>query len=321
MIYTKIIGTGSYLPEKVVTNFDLEKMTDTTDEWIVTRTGIHHRHVAGEHDLPVYMAEQAAKKALDAAKLKPTDLEMILVTTVSPEKFFPSTACLLEGRLQTNNCMAFDLNAACSGFIYGLTVADQFIRAGTVKRALVVSTEVMTSFVDWQDRNTCVLFGDGAAAVVVEASSEPGIITSKLRSNGKSYEVLYSDTNLFGEEKENPKNARINMKGRELYKPAIEAMASVAKEVLADANMTINDVDWLIPHQANQRMIEMVIKKLGISPEKVIITIGEHANTSSASVPLALDHALCNNLIKPGQNVVLDAFGAGLAWGAIVVKM
>ncbi|MGD9153542.1 MAG: beta-ketoacyl-ACP synthase III [Gammaproteobacteria bacterium] len=320
MTYTKIIGTGSYLPEKIITNFDLEKMTDTTDEWIVTRTGIHHRYVAGKQDLPVYMAEQAARKALNVANLQPTDLELILVTTVSPEKFFPSTACLLEGRLQTNNCMAFDLNAACSGFIYGLTVADQFIRAGTVKRALVVSTEVMTSFVDWQDRNTCVLFGDGAAAVVVEASNEPGIITSKLRANGKTHEVLYSNTNLFGEEKTNPKSTRINMKGRELYKPAIEAMTSIAKEVLVDANMGIDDVDWLIPHQANQRMIEMIIKKLGIASEKVIITIGEHANTSSASVPLALDYALRTNLIKPGQNVVLDAFGAGLAWGAILVK-
>ncbi|MGD9108057.1 MAG: beta-ketoacyl-ACP synthase III [Gammaproteobacteria bacterium] len=320
MTYTRIIGTGSYLPEKIITNFDLEKIIDTTDEWIVTRTGIHNRHVADAKDVPVYMAEQAAKEALAAANIKSTDIELILVTTVSPEKFFPSTACLLEGHLQTNNCMAFDLNAACSGFIYGLTVADQFIRAGTVKRALVVSTEVMTSFVDWQDRNTCVLFGDGAAAVVVEASNEPGIITSKLHADGKTHEVLYSNTNLFGEEKANPKNARINMKGRELYKPAIAAMVSIAKEVLADANMGIDDVDWLIPHQANQRMIEMVIKKLGIASEKVIITIDEHANTSSASVPLALDYALRNNLIQPGQNVVLDAFGAGLAWGAILVK-
>jgi 3-oxoacyl-[acyl-carrier-protein] synthase-3 len=320
MPYTKIIGIGSYLPEKILTNFDLEKMTDTTDEWIITRTGIHRRHVASAKELPVFMAEQAAKKALRATKLKSTDIDLILVTTTSPEKFFPSTACLLEGRLQANHCMAMDLNAACSGFIYGLTVADQFIRAGTIKRALIVSTEVMTSFIDWQDRNTCVLFGDGAAAVVVEASKEPGIIASKLRADGKAYQALYSDTNLFGEGKINLQPARIHMKGRELYKLAIETMTSIAKEVLIDANMKISDVDWLIPHQANQRMIEMVIKKLNIPSEKVIITIGEHANTSSASVPLALDYAIRNNMIKPGQNVILDAFGAGLAWGAIVIK-
>jgi len=320
MIYSKIIGTGSYLPEKVLTNFDLEKMTDTTDEWIVTRTGIHSRHVASAKDLPVYMAEQAASKALKAARIKPTDIDLILVTTVAPEKFFPSTACLLQSRLQTNSCMAFDVNAACSGFIYGLTIADQFIKSKMIKRALVVSSEVMTSFVDWQDRNTCVLFGDGAGAAVVEASKEPGIIASKLHANGKLHDIIYSDTELFAKEKTCIKPARIHMKGRELYKLAIKAMSSIVKEVLADTNIKISDVDWLIPHQANQRMIEMVIKKLHFPSEKVIITIGDQANTSSASIPLALDYAVRNNMIKSGQHVVLDAFGAGLAWGGMLIK-
>lgn len=320
MTYAKIIGTGSYLPKKILTNFDLEKTIDTTDEWIVTRTGIKNRHIAASEDVPVFMAEAAAKNALDVAGIKPTELDLILVTTVSPEKYFPSTACLLQGRLQTNACIAFDLNAACAGFIYGLTVANQFIRAGTVKTVLVVSSEVMTAFVDWEDRNTCVLFGDGAGAVVLKADTDPGVIASTLHADGTVSDILYHDSELFHKDQIEFNKRKIEMRGRELFKYGTSAMAEVAREVLQSANMTVDDVDWLIPHQANQRMIEMVIKKLQIPVTKVVQTIHEHANTSSASIPLALDYAVRANMIQPGQIVVLDAFGAGLAWGATVLK-
>ena len=321
MKYSKIIGTGSYLPEKTLSNYDFEKFVDTTNEWIVTRTGIHSRHVAGKDETPVSMAEVAAKKALEAAGLNATDIDLIVISTATPEKFFPSTACLLQERLQTKSCIAFDVNAACSGFLYGITIADNFIRSGSIKNALVISSEVMTSLVDWKDRNTCVLFGDGAGAVVLQASDEPGIISSKLHANGRQKDTLYFDTDLFYQNKETTEPRKFQMKGRELFKFAVEAMADVAKEVLEDANMEISAVDWIIPHQANNRIIEALTKRLRFPAEQVINTIAEQANTSSASIPLALDHAIRDNVIKSGQIVLMDAFGAGLAWGGVLIKI
>jgi 3-oxoacyl-[acyl-carrier-protein] synthase-3 len=315
MIYSKMIGLGAYLPEKIVTNKDLEKSVDTTSEWIVSRTGIHERRIAGENDTLISMAEAASKEALEKANLSSEDIDLIIVATSTPDKFFPSAACRLQCALKAKTCIAFDIQAACPGFLYAMTIADNFIRSGSVKTVLVVSTELMSKIVDWSDRSTCVLFGDGAGAAVFQASDEPGIIASEISADGTQQDIIYMNTCLFS------KDYSFHMQGPELYKVAVESMVKTPIKLLERANMTVDAVDWLIPHQANLRIIDFVVKKLKFPEEKVILTVGEHANTSSASIPLALYSGIKDGRIKPGQTVLLDAFGAGLTWGAVLLRI
>jgi 3-oxoacyl-[acyl-carrier-protein] synthase-3 len=314
--YTRIIGIGSYLPDRILTNDDLAKMVDTSDEWITARTGMRERHIAEKNETPTSMAEIAAGRALKDANIRAEELDLIIVTTSNPEKFFPSTACMLHGALQAKvSCVSFDLSAACSGFIYALTIADQFIQTGSIKKALIVSSEVMTSLVDWTDRNTCVLFGDGAGAVVLQADATPGILGYKLYSDGAQRELLYLSTGLYS-----PREKGLQMQGRELFKLASIAMIDSVKALLKSSQMDLAEVDWIIPHQANYRIVNFVIEKLNFPKEKVVFTIDEHSNTSSASIPLALDRAVKDGRVKRGQTLIFDAFGAGLTWGSILLR-
>ncbi len=313
MIYSKIIGVGSYLPEKILTNADLEKIVDTDDEWIVQRVGIRKRHVIGESGETVStMAVQAAKRALENAGIAPTEVEMVVVATATPDYFFPSIACVLQQELGiNNNCPAFDLNAACAGFIYNLSVVDQYIKNGVVKTALVVGVDALTKVVDWKDRSTCVLFGDGAGAAVLQAAEEPGILATHIHAAGRYLQTLYAKSTLW--EKTEPS---IQMKGNAVFKIAVTQLGNIVDETLAKSGLEKKDVDWLIPHQANLRIIQATAKRLGLSMERVILTVEQHGNTSAASVPLALDFALQEGKIKKGEVLMLEAFGAGLAWGS-----
>ena len=317
MRFSKLIGTGSYLPEKVVTNHDLEKTVDTSSEWILTRTGINTRYIASDKETPAYMAEQAAKKALEAATIDAATIDAIIVATTTPENFFPSTACLLQNKINAGTCMAFDISAACSGFVYALNVIDQYIRSGAIKRALVVGSEAMSRIVDWQDRSTCVLFGDGAGAALLEVANEPGILGSKIYADGSQKDILIAGTGLYNQNEADPK---LTMQGKKLFKIAVEKLIDTVKEILAANNMDISEVDWLVPHQANARIIDLVASKLKIPDDKIIKTLSEHANTSSASIPLALDCGIRKGLIKSGQNILLEAFGGGLTWGSLILK-
>ena len=317
MTYSKIIGTGSYLPEKVVTNFDLEKMVDTSNDWIVERTGIHQRHMAADNENAVTMAEQAARAALDAAGLKPNDIEMIIVASTTPHMVFPSTACLLQERLGIAGCPAFDLNAsACAGFMYGFSIADQYIRSGTIKNALVIGSEVMSRVVDWNDRSTCVLFGDGAGAVILGASKEQGVLSTHLHADGTHKDVLYLP---LGSRK-TPNVESVKMMGNQLFKLAVNILGDLFDETLSANKMEKSDVDWLIPHQANIRIIQAMAKKLNMSLDHVTITLDKQGNTSSASIPLALDIAVRDGRVKRGQILLMEGFGGGLAWGSALVK-
>jgi len=317
MIYSKILGTGSYLPEKVLTNFDLEKMVDTTNDWIVERTGICQRHIAAENENAVTMAERAGNVALAAAGLKPADIGMIIVSSTTPHMVFPSTACLLQERYSIAGCPAFDLNAtACAGFMYGLSIADQYIRTGAIKNALVIGSEVMSRVVDWNDRSTCVLFGDGAGAVVLGASKEPGILSTHLHADGTHKDVLYLS---LGSGK-SPNLESVKMMGNQLFKLAVNTLGGLFDETLAANSMEKSDVDWLVPHQANMRIIEAMAKKLNLPMNRVAITLDKQGNTSSASIPLALDEAVRDGRIKHGQILMMEGFGGGLAWGSALVK-
>lgn len=317
MIYSAILGTGSYLPEKVLTNFDLEKMVDTSNEWIVERTGIHERHIANESENAVTMAEQAGRAALAAANLKPEDIGMIIVTSTTPHMVFPSTACLLQERLGISGCAAFDLNAtACAGFIYGFSIADQYIRNGTIKNALVIGSEVMSQVVDWSDRATCVLFGDGAGAVVLGASDKPGILSTHLHADGQHKDVLYLPLGT----RKNPNLESVKMMGNPLFKLAVKFLGDLFDETLAANKIQKSDVDWLVPHQANIRIIQAMAKKLDLSMDQVTITLDKQGNTSSASIPLALDQAIREGKIKRGQLLLLEGIGGGLAWGSALVR-
>ena len=317
MRYSKILGTGSYLPEKILTNVELEKMVDTTDDWIMQRVGIRERHiVADSGDTTASMAEAAARAAMKAAHVEPHEIECIIVGTASSDNIFPGVACLLQQRIGINNdCMAFDVNAACAGFVYALSIADQYVKSGAAKKALVVGVDSLSPYVDWNDRSTCVLFGDGAGAVVLEASDEPGILVTNLHAAGVYADLLYARNPVWSEE---PHYIRMN--GREVFKIAVTKLDEIVDQTLAKAGMTKADIDWLIPHQANARIIQAVAKRLGLPMERVIMTIEEHGNTSSASVPLALDVALKSNRIKRGDILMLEAFGGGLSWGSVLVK-
>lgn len=317
MTYSKIVGTGSYLPKKILTNAELEKMVDTTDEWIVQRVGIRNRHiVADSGDTTASMAEAAARAAIDAAKLQPNDIDLILVGTASPDYLFPSVACDIQKRLEiTNECPAMDLSAACAGFIYGMSVADQYIRTGACKNVLVIGVDTLSTVVDWTDRGLCILFGDGAGAVVLQASNQPGLLATHIHADGQYTELLFAENALFSGKAKN----YIQMKGHEVFKIAVTKLGEIVDQTLAKANSDKHDVDWLIPHQANMRIILAMAKKLDLSIEKVVLTIEEHGNTSAASIPLALDYAVKKNQIKRGEKLLLEAFGAGFAWGSALV--
>ncbi len=320
MTYSKLIGTGSYLPEKVLSNFDLEKFVDTSNEWIIERTGIHRRHIAADNETPAIMAEKAARQAMEAAGVTPDEIGLIIVATTTPEKMFPSTACLLQEKLGIAGCPAFDLNStACAGFVYGLSIADQFIRTGMVKKALVIGSEMMSKIVDWNDRATCVLFGDGAGAVVLGASDEPGILSTHLHADGTYKDVLSLQVR-FGKPTAMEEALYIQMTGNQLFKLAVHILADLFDETLAANSLTKSDIDWLVPHQANIRIIQAMAKSLNLPMERVAITLDEQGNTSSASIPLALDKAVRDGRIKKGEMLLLEGFGGGLAWGSALIK-
>ncbi|MEW6445882.1 MAG: beta-ketoacyl-ACP synthase III [Pseudomonadota bacterium] len=321
MIHARITGTGGYLPEKVLTNADLERMVETTDEWIRERTGIERRHIAADDESTVDLAERAARRAMEAAGIEGKDLDLIIVATTTPDRIFPSTACLLQDRIGANGCAAFDVQAVCTGFVYALGVADKFIRAGGAKRALVVGAETLSRIVDWTDRATCVLFGDGAGAVVLEASEEAGILSTHLHADGQ-YEALLT---VPGGVSQNSALCRsgqafIQMKGNEVFKVAVNTLGRIVDETLEAAGLEKSDIDWLVPHQANTRIIAATAKKLNLPMERVVLTVGWHGNTSAASVPLALDVAVRDGRIRRGDMLLLEAFGGGFTWGSALVR-
>jgi 3-oxoacyl-[acyl-carrier-protein] synthase-3 len=317
-IYTRIIGTGGYLPENLLTNSDLEKMVDTTDEWIFSRTGVKTRHIMSKDESTTSMAEIAANRAIEASGINKNEIELIIVATSTPHKFFPNTACCLQNALGITStlCPSFDVSVACSGFIYALSIADQYITSGKVKCALIVGAESLTKFVDWTDRTTCVLFSDGAGAVVVKADSEPGIYSTHLHSDGSFGEFLYNS----GSNYHNDEPRHIKMAGNKLFKVAVNRLDEIVEEVLKFNNIEQSKIDWLIPHQANLRIIEATAKKLGLSMNKVILTIEDQGNTSAASVPLALDIGVRDGRVKKGDLLLLEVFGAGLGWGASLIR-
>lgn len=320
MKYSRIIGTGSYLPEKILTNFDLEKIVDTSNDWIIERTGIHERHIAAEHETAASMAEKAALEAMQQANLKASDIGMIIIATTTPENTFPSTACLLQQRLGIAGCPAFDLNAtACAGFVYALSIADKFIRDGSVKNALIIGSEVMSRVVDWTDRTTCVLFGDGAGAVILGDSDEPGILSTHLHADGTHKDVLYLNA---GSRKpiDIEQALYLKMAGNQLFKLAVNILGDLFDETLAATSFTKADIDWLVPHQANNRIIQAMAKKLNLPIERVAMTLDKQGNTSSASIPLALDKYVRDGHIKRGDTLLLEGFGGGLAWGSAILK-
>jgi 3-oxoacyl-[acyl-carrier-protein] synthase III len=320
MKYSKIIGTGSYLPEKILTNRELEKIVDTSDGWIVERTGIRQRHIAAEHETSLSMAEQAAKQAMHAANLKASDIGMIVIATTTPEKTFPSTACLLQQRLGIAGCPAFDLNSvACAGFIYGLSIADKYIRDGSVKTALIIGSEVMSRVLDWTDRSTCILFGDGAGAVILRADNQPGILSTHLHADGAHKDILYLNTTV-GKPIEVEQALYLRMSGNQLFKVVVNILENLFDETLAAHSLKKSQIDWLIPHQANVRIIQAMAKKLGLSMERAVIALEEQGNTSAASIPLALDMAVRDGRIKPNDLLLLEGFGGGLAWGSALVR-
>lgn len=321
MKYAKIIGTGGYLPEKVLTNADLESMVDTTAQWIQERTGIAQRHVAADGETTADLAEFASFRAIEAAGVEPADIDLIIVGTTTPDHVFPSVASQLQDRLGNYGCAAFDVQAVCTGFIYALGVADQFIRAGGAKRALVVGSETFTRILDWSDRSTCILFGDGAGAVVVEASDEPGILSSHLHADGRYKELLWVPNGVStGYDKTRENAAYVEMRGNEVFKVAVNTLGRIVQETLTANGLSSDDVDWLIPHQANARILTATAKKLRMPMDRVISTVETHANTSAASIPLALDVAVRDGRIQPGDLLLLEGFGGGFTWGSVLLR-
>ena len=321
MMYSRIAGTGRYLPERILTNADLEKMVDTTDEWIRTRTGVERRHVAAKEQSTSDLAYEAAKIAMQDAGVTAKDIDLIICGTTSPDLLFPNMATILQNRLGIHNCPAFSIEAACTGFIYALTTADKFIRAGESKCALIIGAEIITKLIDWKDRTTCVLFGDGAGAVVVKPSEEPGILSCHLGADGQYRDLLYfpigPSKNLF----DPPEGgAYIQMKGNEVFKVAVKTLGAVAEQALKANNISKDELDWLIPHQANIRIIQATAKRLDMPMEKVIQTVQDHGNTSAASVPMALDVGVRDGRIKRGQLLLLEAFGGGFTWGSVLLR-
>ncbi|MEM1080757.1 MAG: beta-ketoacyl-ACP synthase III [Pseudomonadota bacterium] len=321
-MHSRIVGTGSYLPEQVLTNADLEQRVDTSDQWIVERSGIRERRIAADGQTTGDMAYEAAIKAIEAADIDRQSIDLLLVGTTTPDLVFPSTACLVQRRLGLGECGAMDINAACSGFIYALSVADQFIRAGSAKTVLVIGAEKLSSIVDWTDRATCVLFGDGAGAAVVQAHDEPGIVSTHIHANGSYRDLLKVDVGVSTGFKANAPNAGIAilMRGNEVFKVAVNTLGRIVDETLAHNQLDKHDLDWLIPHQANLRIISATARKLDMSMDQVIVTVDKHGNTSAASVPLALDGAVRSGRIKRGQLILLEAFGGGFTWGSVLLR-
>ena len=321
MIYSRISGTGAYLPAKVLTNADLEKMVDTTGDWIVARTGIRERHIAADNETTCDLAEQAARHAIEAAGLATGDIDLIIVATTTPDRIFPSTACLLQERLDIHGCAAFDVQAVCTGFVYALGIADKFVRSGSAKHALVVGAETLSRIIDWTDRGTCVLFGDGAGAVVVSADSKPGIINSYLHADGQYKELLTVPAGISqGYDKVRNNKAFMQMQGNEVFKVAVNTLGRIVDETLEKNNLKKTDIDWLVPHQANMRIINATARKLDMSMDRVVVTVDRHGNTSAASIPLAFDEAVRDGRIQRGDTVLMEAFGGGFTWGSVLLK-
>ncbi|MBB5883937.1 ketoacyl-ACP synthase III [Xanthomonas sp. LMG 8992] len=322
-IYSRIAGTGSYLPEKVLTNDDLSQMVDTSDEWIRSRTGIRERHIAAPGQTAGDLGYEAALKAIEAAGIDAAELDMIVVGTTTPDLIFPSTACLIQARLGVVGCPALDVNAACSGFVYALSVADKFICSGDARTVLVIGTETLSRIVDWTERTTCVLFGDGAGAVVLRADEDTGILSTHLHADGSKKELLWNPVGIatgLGDGTGDPAAGGIQMKGSEVFKYAVKALDAVVDETLEANGLDKQDLDWLIPHQANLRIIEATAKRLDLPMEQVVVTVDIHGNTSSASVPMALDVAVRSGRVQRGQLLLLEAFGGGFTWGSALLR-
>lgn len=317
MIYSRIAGTGGYLPERVVTNADLEASVDTTDAWIRERTGIEKRHLVSDGETCSDLAERAARLALEAAGLPAADLDLIVVATTTPDQYFPSTACILQQRLDVHGCPAFDVQAVCAGFVYALSIADKFIRLGSARNALVVGSDAFSRILDWTDRGTCVLFGDGAGAVIIEAADTPGVISTHLHADGAYKDLLQIPGGLGNGDYA---NNRVEMKGNELFRVAVTTLSRIVEETLAANGLERSDIDWLIPHQANLRIIQATARKLDLPMERVVVTVADHANTSAASIPLALDQAVRDGRIKRGELLLMEAFGGGITWGSVLAR-
>ncbi len=309
-VFSKIIATGSYLPKKILTNQDIERIVDTSNDWIIERTGIEQRHIASTEESSVDMAYHASLDAIESSKIDTQDIDMIVVATTTPERKFPSTAVLLQNKLDLKNCSAFDINAACTGFVYAIDIADQYIKNGAVKNVLVIGTEKITSLLDWKDRNTCVLFGDGAGAVLLSTSETPGIISSTIVSDGSYKDLLTVNT----------EPEFIEMKGNDVFKIAVNTLGDLAIATLNKNNISAEELDWFIPHQANSRIILAIAKKIDLPKEKIIITVNKHGNTSAASIPLALDDSNKKGLLKEGNLIMFEAFGAGFTWGSNLLR-
>jgi 3-oxoacyl-[acyl-carrier-protein] synthase III len=316
-----LLGTGSALPVRAVSNAELAQTVDTSDEWIVERTGIRNRHIAGEGETTATLATDAARAALDAAGLAAQDIDLIILATATPDQTFPASATIVQAALGIDDCVAFDVAAVCSGFLYAVTVADSMIRSGAAQRALVIGSETFSRILDWEDRTTCVLFGDGAGAIVLgaeeSADGQRGILAAKLHADGRHNQLLYVD----GGPSTTKTVGKLRMKGQEVFRHAVVNLASVLTEVMELAGLSASDIDWLIPHQANARILDATARKLKLSPERVVVTVDRHANTSAASVPLALDLAVRDGRIKPGDLLVLEAMGGGFTWGACVLRL
>jgi 3-oxoacyl-[acyl-carrier-protein] synthase III len=320
-IYSRISGTGRFLPERILTNADLVKMVDTTEEWILARTGIERRHIAADDQTTVDLAEGAARQAIEAAGIKPGDIDFLVVGTTTPDVVFPNVGSLLQERLGIGGFAAFSVEAACSGFIYALSIADQFIANGQVKCALVIGAETLSRITDWTDRSTCVIFGDGAGAVVLQPSAERGIVSTHLRADGQYKDLLYHPYGASKQRQpEDEEGPYIHMKGNEVFKVAVKRLESIVDETIAANNLDRGSIDWLIPHQANLRIIQLTAKRLGMPMEKVILTLQDHGNTSAASVPMALDVAVRDGRVKRGDLLLLEAFGGGFTWGSALIR-
>ncbi len=322
MTYSRIVGTGRYLPERIMTNFDLEKIVDTTDEWIRTRTGVERRHVVAEDQTTSDMCVEAAKKAIEDAGVDVSEIDLVITGTTSPDLIFPNVSTLIQHRLGIPACPAFSLEAACTGFIYALTMADKFVRLGDAKCALVMGAECITKLMDWKDRNTCVLFGDGAGAVIVKPSDEAGILSCHLGADGQYKDLLYYPVGASNQlAKAGTDEAAIQMTGSEVFKVAVKTLGSIATETLEKAGVHQNELDWLIPHQANIRIIQATAKRLDLPMEKVILTVQDHGNTSAASVPMALDVGIRDGRVRKGQLILMEAFGGGFTWGSVLMRL
>ncbi len=315
MVYSTIIGTGSFLPTKTLSNKDLEKIVDTTDEWIKERTGIENRHLASGDDSCVSMATAAAQDAIASSQIKANTIDLIIVATATPDRAFPSTACQVQANLGIKKGAAFDISAACSGFIYALHLADNAIKTGSATTALVVGSELISRYIDWKDRSTCILFSDGAGACLLQASDKPGVLSTHIHSDGHYSDLLYAKhPSAYPDEP-----CYLQMKGNEVFKKAVNTLGLLVEELVKHHNITPETIDWLIPHQANKRIIQATAKKLSLSMDKVILTVAQHGNTSAASVPLALDWGIKQGKIQKGQRLLLEAFGAGFTWGSALI--